>query len=476
MAYTKDPTLSTQQTKRFNFVGSNEGRDSSPNKDQRYVNFYIEKTLDVNKSNPTWWLKKRPGLAALYDIGAAGIPRGIFFWNGTVMSVYDNNIFYDGTFLSVIGTATGPVGWTEFLDDLGNRKLILLDGTNGYVFTAPNVAPTQITDPNFPTPHAHTPVFLDGYLFVAKPGTQDIYNSNLNDPLTWTPGDFISAEMYPDSIVGLTRNNNYIYAIGQYSIEFMYDAANDSGSPLRRHDSAVQQFGTPALESVASLEKGVCMIGHFQEGGRTVFVIDGFKEQDIGTPAIQDILNAERENIINAEAYPLMLGGQECYVLVLGDRVLVYGFEEKIWYEWNFISVPRHATDSFNGHPLVIVAHLGRVYIAEMGPNFFTDFGAPITCSITTSKFDFDTLDRKRMDLLTVIGDSPNSGNTPITVQWSDDDYNTWSAARTLNINPIFSRTQRLGMFRRRAIKFTFTAPTALRLEGIEITINRGQT
>ena len=45
-----------------------------------------------------------------------------------------------------------------------------------------------------------------------------------------------------------------------------------------------------------------------------------------------------------------------------------------------------------------------------------------------------------------------------------------------LNINPVDSDIRRLGMFRRRALKFTYVEPYALRLEGMEITINKGQT
>jgi len=112
----------------------------------------------------------------------------------------------------------------------------------------PTTAGTEITSADFPTPHCPFPVFMDGYLFVAKSGTQDIYNSNLDDPALWTAGDYISAEMYPDKIVALSKNNNYIYALGSNSIEYFYDAAVATGSPLGRHDSAVQQFGAVVVK------------------------------------------------------------------------------------------------------------------------------------------------------------------------------------------------------------------------------------
>ena len=478
MAYTQNPVISTVVKKRYDFTGSFEQRDATGNKDQKYINFVPEKTVGINKGDTQWWLKSRPGMSAVYTM-PAGVLRGIYFWNAATpahMSVIGNSIYYNGTFLSTITTTTGSVGFTEFLDSTGARKLVLVDGTDGYVFTAYNVAPTKIVDADFPTPHIPTPIFLDGYLFLAKANTQDVYNSNLDDPALWTAGDFISAEMFPDTIVGLSRNNNYIYAIGQYSTEFLYDAANATASPLARHPSALQQFGTPNINTVVATDQDVTMVAELQLGGRTVYTIDGFKETEIATPAVQLALNAEGTNISNASAFGIKLGGQKLYVLTLTNRVLCWGYDDKIWFEWNFVNTPKFATDSAVGYPYMLTTQSGTNYIVAFTPNSSLDVANVITCTIVTSKFDFDTMDRKRMDLLVLMGDSPLTTNVPISVQTSDDDYNTWSTARTLNINPIFTGLYRMGMFRRRALKFTYTQPYPLRLEGMELTINKGQT
>lgn len=480
MAFTQNPVDKTQSTKRFSFVGPMEQRNSSSAKDQRFVNWLPELTEGPAKENKQWWLRSRPGLTSIYSI-ANTVPRGMYFWNTStftkVMSLVGNSIYYDGTFLSTITTSTGTVGFCEFLDSTGVRKLILLDGTKGYVFTTYNAAPTEITDVDFPTPHIPNPVFMDGYLFVAKANTQDVYNSDLNDPLAWTSGDFLSAEMFPDTIQGLTRNNNYIYAVGQYSIEFFHDAANASGSPLARHDSAVQQFGTPAPDTIVATDNEVILVGQSGLGGRSVWTITGFKEVDIGVPTLRLALNAEGTNIPNAKAYCVKIGGQKHYVLCLTSRTFVYSFDTKLWTEWDFVNTPYYACDSNIGYPYVQVNTGSNTVIAKMDDAAVTDLGNTITCTITTSKLDFEVADRKRMDILVLLGDAPNgTSNVPISVQWSDDDYQTWSTATTLNINPIYSYIYRLGMFRRRALKFTYTQPYALRLEGMEITINKGQT
>lgn len=476
MAFTQNPVDKTQSTKRFSFVGPMEQRSSSSSKDQRFVNWLPELTEGPAKENKQWWLRTRPGLTSVYTT-TNSTPRGCYYWNSHVMSVAGSSIYYDGTFLSTITTSTGNVGWAEFLDSTGVRKLVMLDGTKGYVFTAHNVAPTEITSGDFPTPHVPTPIFLDGYLFVAKADTQDVYNSNLNDPLLWTAGDYISAEMYPDTIQGLSRNNNYIFAVGKSSIEFLYDAANASGSPLSRHDSAVQQFGTPAVGTIVAMDKEVVMVGQINEGGRSVWALEGFKENEIATLPVRLALNAEGTNITSARAYAVKVGGQKQYVLCLTSRIFVYTFETKLWTEWGFTNTPYYACDSEIGYPYLQVNTGSNTIIAKMDDAAVTDLGNTITCTIVTSRLDFETTDRKRMDQLVLMGDAPNGANdVPISVQWSNDDYQTWSTARTLNINPVDSDIRRLGMFRRRALKFTYTQPYALRLEGMEITINKGQT
>jgi len=194
------------------------------------------------------------------------------------MSVLGNKVYSNGSLVLTLATSTGACGFTEFVHSDSTNQLILVDGTDGYVFSSPStytqisinnialwtastahivndlVRPTtstgliyrctvagtgSATEPTwpttaggsvtdgtitwvaeefaFPSPHVPAPVFMDGFLFLAKAGTQDVYNSNLDDPLNWTPGDFFTAEMYPDRIVSLSKNNNYLYAIGTNS-------------------------------------------------------------------------------------------------------------------------------------------------------------------------------------------------------------------------------------------------------------------
>ncbi len=357
----------------------------------------------------------------------------------------------------------------------------MLDGVNGYVFTAPNVIPTQITSPNFPTPHIPDPIFLDGYIFVAKRGTQDIYNSNLDDPLLWTPGDFISAEMYPDNIQALSKNNNYIYAIGVNSVEYFSDIGNATASPLGRHAAAVQQFGTPAPATVVQTEKEVILVGATGNGGNTVWTINGFQEVEIGIPAVKSILLFEGVNLQFATAYTVRVSGQKLYVLCLTTRTLVYSFDTRMWSEW--ASGPAgattafrvsHATDGPFGYAYMQDNTNGVVY--TLLEDSFDDNGTPFTCEIVTAKQDFGMISRKFASRLSIIGDVPDESGAlnSVSIEWSDDDYVTWSTPRILTFNYDFPVITQLGSFRRRAFRIRYSLPRLFRIEGLEIDINKG--
>jgi Phage stabilisation protein len=484
LPYTKAPSIATNSTERLNFVYNPMHRTGANlNKDATLKNVLIDVFQSPDNNNTKVFVKSRPGLASVYTT-TSGRARGIYYWVvsgvGYAISVSGNKLYSNGTLLSTLTTSTGNVGFTEFVNSTGIVTLILLDGTKGYVFSSPTVAPTEITDVDFPTPHIAMPVFLDGYLFVAKSNTQDIYNSNLNDPTLWTAGDFISAEMYPDKIVALTRNNNYIYAIGNASVEFLYDAANATASPLARHDSAVQQFGAAAPFSVVSTDKEVIFVGETGNGGHTVWTIDGFKENEIANPAIRSILRVEGSALASANAHSIRVSGQKLYILTLSTKTLVYSFDTKMWFEWSSGTdgassfIGSHAADGPNGMAYILDALTGNVY--TVSEDNHTDNGTGFLCEIITPKYDFSTMNRKFMSRFCLVGDWPVTSGTGnnVSISWSDNDYQTWSTPRTLSFDHDFPIIAQLGNFRRRAFKISYSQPYLLRLEAMEVDINKG--
>lgn len=469
-----NPYFSPLHTQRFSFIGSPQQRDGTYTKDQRFVNMYPELIKSDMTDGKKYYLKKRPGTSPLQTF-PSGNSQGIFYWNGDYYTAVAGIMYKNMAPLIALANSTSPVGFAEFRTD-AEDVLFFCDGQKGYVVNSSGV-PSNITDPNFPNPHIPAPIFLDGYIFLAQATTQTIRNSTLQDPNTWPSDGFIDAEMYPDNIVTLTKAQNYLVAVGTQSIEFFYDNGTATGSPLQRNAPAVAQFGCPAPGTVNQTEKQVILVGATNNGGRTIWVVDGFQPTEIATEPVREALDLEGTSINLANANTVQVAGHKWYILNLlgASRTFVYDFDERMWHEWTSGDTQqafgfRYAADSNQGFPVFLGYNGGTT--VELSPSNYTDNGIGIRCAITTSKIDFDTIKRKRFYRLSLTTDASN-GNTPVpmTVYWSDDDYNTWTSGTTLLISGNYPSITQLGYSRRRAFQFVFEQPYPLRMESFEVDI-----
>lgn len=472
-----NPYFTQYHTQRFSFIGSPQQRDGTSSHDQRFLNMYPELIKSPISDGKKYYLKKRPGIDTPTFTVTAGIAQGLFYWptTGDTYFAVGGNLYRNGAFMLTLSQSTNPIGIAEFKTDAAD-KLFICDGIRGWMVTTAGAA-TQITDANFPNPHVAQPVFLDGYLFLAGLNTQTIHNSTLNDPTTWPADGFIDAEMYPDALVGLAKVQNYLAAVGAASIEWFYDNANATGSPLQRNAPAVSQFGCPAPWSINQTEKELILIGTTNNGGRTIWILDGFQPTEIANEPVREALDKESTTLNAARAFTIQVNGHKFYVvsLITQERTFVYDFEEQMWHEWSSGIGQNHfnwhfASDGPNGYPMILSANQGTVN--GLSANLYSDNGSDINCLITTTKLDFDTMKRKRFYRLSIVGDAPN-GDTNVTMQvaWSDDDYTVFNTPVNLNMNATYPTITQLGYARRRAFQFIFRHPLPLRLEAFEVDI-----
>jgi len=467
-----NPYFTQYHTQRFSFIGSPQQRDGTFLKDQRFLNMYPELIKSPISDGKKYYLKKRPGLVEFQTL-PAGTAQGIFFWNNNYYTAV-GGILYEGTTpLITLSQSTSPIGFAEYRTD-AQDSLFICDGISAWNFNL-GVA-TEITDPNFPNPHIPNPIFLDGYIFLASTATQTIHNSNLEDPTTWPSDGFIDAEMYPDSIVALTKNLNYLVAVGTASIEFLYDNANATGSPLQRNAPAVSQFGCPAPFTVNQTETEVILVGSTGNGGNTVWTITGFQPAEIANEPVREALDTEGTSISQAWGNTVQCAGHKWYILNLvgNQRTFVYDFEEKMWHEWSSGSGQQAFSWRFTadavGAPVLLSPDSGIA--VSLTPSAYVDITTPINATVITSKIDFDTILRKRFYRLSLVTDAPNGDTSvPMTVYWSDDDYNTWSSGTTLQVDGNYPTITQLGYSRRRAFKFVYQQPFPLRMESFELDI-----
>ncbi len=464
-------------------MGNPTNRYNDESKDLRFLNCFTETVKNDVTGTQKQFVMKRPGTTRYHQpAGASGEGRGCYYWNGYMYTVIGNKLYATdvsgptSSSIKTLTTTTGAVGFEEFQGN--NTYLVLLDGTKGYYISTTNTV-TEITDAQFPTPHQVTPVFLDGYLFVIS-DIGEIYNCDVGDITAWQATNYIIPESFPDAGIAIARQNNMVVAFSELSVEYFYDAANASGSPLSPADQYVKQYGLASTGSIAQHESTLFFVAKSQAGNAFVVAHEGTKETPISTPAIDRILNEEGVDIVDVWGYLIRSVGHVFYVLNLPtqSRTLVYDITSQYWFEWNW----QDPSDVQGVFPMIqemecqgglYLLHQTDGYIYELTGTAYQDgHSKPINVSIQTSRFDGDTAKVKFLSKLEIIGDRQTSTSN-VSVYWSDDDYQSWSSARTVDMD---ERTYlyRCGSFRRRAFLLTHTANTPLRLESLELDLEVG--
>jgi hypothetical protein len=451
-------------------------------------------------------------------------------------SVIADKLYANSVVIESLGTSTGKCGFEEF-DNGGIRYLFMCDGINGYVIDSGDavtrvdpvfstwlgshnyalgdqIVPTSsngyyyevttdagsssATQPTwtttigntntdggitwtcmgetggFPSPHIPTPTFVDGYMLLPRSGSADVHNSDVDNIYGWGAANFYTAEMFPDNVLALARQNNQIVTFGTNTTEFFYDGGLTGGSPFARNEGALIQTGIACPYAIYQNERFCIFVGQSDSGGRAIWLIEGFQPKKISTEFIERSLDAE--TLSTCYGFGLRTKGHLFFVLNLTNSSFVYDVEEKVWHEWTSNSSGTHtafqysfATDPGSGKAALL--HKTTGVVATLDPLVYQDSGTSILMEIFTPKYDGGTMNRKSMHNLNVVGDEQTAQT--IDIRWSDDDYTTWSTWHTLSIASR-SILYRLGMFRRRAFNMLFIGNTDCRLEALEFEVDIG--
>jgi hypothetical protein len=391
----------------------------------------------------------------------------------TPSTTYPNNfqVYYNGNLYTVVspGTsgATGPTS-TDTTTTFSN-------GSTTMIYAGPASGATSQLN-GFPSgsivPGAS---YFDTYVFIM---TQDgkIWNSEPEDPTRWNALNFITAESEPDKAVGLVKHLNYIVAFKQWSTEFFYDAATPVGSPLLPNLTFNLEFGCASGNSIVQMEETVVWIAQGKDNGKTVLMLNGTRPVEVTNIGVERILN-NTTNLENVRAYSLKISGHYFYVLNLIDDniTLVLDIKLKQWMIWtSFVNGKEDILDgvfyaSWNNKHYTIDNIDGNVYNINEGS--YTDDAGPIQFRVRTNLFDAESTKRKFISRLEIVGDKVG---TTLNIRHTDDDYNTWSEYRKVNLKTDRSVLYQNGSFRRRAYEFFNTDNVPLRLQACEIDAEAG--
>jgi len=446
-------------------------RDASLTVERQLRNVFVDKLAEGDE-----WVVKRPGLTRdIQPAGAAGVSRGSYYWDGNLYTVIGGTVYKGTTSLGTITGTTGKVYWA--LMDTDPRVLVVQTGGTCWTIQDDDTL-TEITDADYPTGVVGSVVYMNGYIYVIN-SKGEIYNSDNGDETAWTSGNFLTAEAVSDDGVSIIRYKDYIVAFGEYSTQFFYDAANSSGSPLNKYTGAVSLIGCAEAATITVADDTVCFVGQMITGGRFIAKIEGMEPKQASPYYINRLLDAEGSALSSSSGYHIRIGGHSFYIVNLTSQEIsiVYDMDSKQWSVWTlydgsseeyFKFVESVADDADD----VFLLHESDGYYYKMSESVYQDNSQDIKVSGTTALYAGESLANKFMSRLEIIGDRTSSSAT-LNLSWTDDDYNTFSTARGIDLsgrNPL----TRLGRFTRRGFRYTFEENAPMRLKALDLAISGG--
>lgn len=501
MARTYSPEFTTYKTVELEFTSTSWLRASSSGRDPEIVNMFYDRVSNENQTRD-FVLKKRPGLSATSInfnknsstdriCGMFQDPNsGYIYWS------VNNKVWrYNGSTVTSLGTMGGTtptepnsVGFCLFLKSTGARYLMINNGSQLWYHDVSGSSITQVTDADYPSGTKPHMVFLDGYLFVVKDGTGDIYNSDLDDPTAWTAGNYVTAEISPDFVNYITKVKNYLVAFGTEGIEFFYDAANTSGSPLGRNESYYKRVILTSY--VANVNDTLFFIGRQPTGQIAFYKLDGNNLKDISPPWVNRIL---KDNVVLTEGseflksyrvYPFTISGHN--FLSISDSAstytLIYDMDENFWYKWilgensnsqinKWEGVVSGVTSTSN----TFIALGGQTYITNIADTNYQDFNVNFKCSYITGDVTENTFNWKMCSRFGLHCDYPTTLATSYAqISWSDDDGQTWTTPRNLSVTTNNPYITQCGRFRTRNWKIEYEDNYPFRMWGASMDLNIG--
>lgn len=236
---------------------------------------------------------------------------------------------------------------------------------------------TKVSDADYPATTVYGVAYLDGAIYVMD-SKGVIYGSDLLTPLSWNALNFITANAEADAGVAIARQLDNIIAFKETSIEFLYDAANPTGSSLGKQPNALLEIGCAASGSIAYSDNTLFFMSQHKQRGRSVMKFVGTTPQQVSTPWVDRILDGD--DLATIYAFVVRLNGHVFYFLTLRTSAITLVYDD-IMNEW-------HTATKLTAFPAATVSTIavqtdGSILVTMPLPHGSAD-GDPVTIAGAT--------------------------------------------------------------------------------------------
>lgn len=435
-------------------------RDGTLTKDERMVNCSPEKVVNGMAA-----MAKRPGLSLERSL-AGSTPQGQFSVNFQPFSIVNDTVVnLSNGATTDIPSITVPLQQFYCLSDVPTGTTMLKSASGLWRYDGTTM--TKVTDANYPAATVPGIAYLDGVYYVMNT-VGEVLGSGLEDPMTWPALDFIQADFTLGTGAGICRHLNYIMAFYTKGLQTYWDAdaaPTGQGTALGPVQNASWTTGTSNGRSIQEMDDITFFIAQDSKLGTTVQMLEGLAMAKISDTYVEKVL--ARSPPSNIDSFALKVGGHSYYGITITDLqlTLVFDIGAGLWTQWssfvNGVETEFVGMNYLNGASLNLFQDRSSGNTLQMTSSALTDVSGAIQCYVITPNFDGGNMNWKRFTAQFFMADTVNA---TVFVSHSDDDYQTWSTPRSVNMSTVRKMLQRCGRSRRRAWKFYHTDATTLRM------------
>jgi hypothetical protein len=420
------------------------------------------------------------GTTSFTSIGAAANTPGTVFTATGIGSGTGTAALTATSFVANSVYAINTVGTTDF------TLIGAASNTVGTVFTCtgPGTGTGTVQSHTFPSNLVKGFAYLDGTLYVMDNqaniwGTLSPPYGSFDNPTVWDPLNVIVARVEPDRGVALAKQLVYVIAFKQWTTEVFYDAGNATGSPLSPVAGAKSAYGCISADSIQSIDDMLFFVTSNRTVSPQVAVMFDLRVTIVSNPAVDRLLDTA--NFTSIYSWNFKHAGHRFYGLTIksSNLTLVYDLDQKLWYQWTDVNGnywpivdQTYTTTSGQYQHLMQGETSGILYNADGDYIYPTDNGDVIPVDIYTGNNDFGVDRRKMLTVMRMRGDVISGCTVGIRV--SDDDYQTWSNFREVDMGKRRPILTNCGTFHRRAWNIRHRKATAFRIKSAELQMDVG--
>jgi hypothetical protein len=361
-------------------LGGTGEEDEADVSSQLTQNWYVHKSRS-GKSKIV--LYPTPGLIEFTDIGIGSI-RGQIEYDENLFIVSNNELYEinsigTGVLRGTLNTSVGRVEMAHNGPDNG-QQILIVDGTNGYIYDSSTTTLTPIADADFPQTATHCE-FFDGYFIVNDPSVTGQFTKSASyDGTTWATLEIATAERSPDKLQGLIVSNRQLWLIGTHTAEKWFN----SGAldfPFEPDQSGFSEWGTIAPYSIVESSGMTFWLSQNDDGAGLIVATAGGTPQVIASPEVSSEIG-DITDITDCYSYTYQYKQHNMIVFTFpsGQKTFVYDMLTQEWHTWSSKTLGYHRS---SGHTYVFGKHLvgspidGKIY--QLDWSTYTDDGDQIT-------------------------------------------------------------------------------------------------